>query len=270
MGVRVPPFAPIILPVFTRAIVRKPGLNFAEGLTTSGLGKPDLPKALVQHEAYCRALESCGLAVTVLDVDNDYPDSTFVEDTAVVIGELAVLARPGAASRMGEVQGIRNAVSEHFKRIVEISAPGTLDGGDVCQCEDRFLIGISNRTNEEGARQLSRFLKDEGHDSAFVDIRRRRDILHLKSGIAHLGDRDMVVWEELAEFAAFREYNLLRVPSSDHYAANCVRVNQFVLVAKGFPTFQKQIERAGYQALPLEVSEFQKMDGGLSCLSLRF
>ncbi len=270
MGVRVPPFAPIILPVFTRAIVRKPGMNFAEGLTSSGLGKPDLPKALVQHQAYCRALEACGLSVTVLDADNDYPDSTFVEDTTVVVGELAVLARPGAASRAGEVKGIRNAVAEHFKRVVEISAPGTLDGGDVCQCEDRFLIGISNRTNEEGARQLARFLKDNGHESVFVDIRGRRDILHLKSGIAHLGDRDLVVWEELADFAEFRGYNLVRVPSSDHYASNCVRVNQFVLIAEGFPKFQKQIERAGYQAFALDVSEFQKMDGGLSCLSLRF
>ena len=268
--VRVPPFNNTFLKVFTRAIVRKPGLNFAEGLTTSDLGKPDFNKALTQHEAYCNALEACGLRVTVLDADNEFPDSTFVEDTAVVIGNLVVLARPGAASRAGEVDRIRNSICENFERVVEITAPGTLDGGDVCHCDDQFLIGISNRTNEDGARQLARFIEHEGHSGVFVDIRRRRDILHLKSGIAHLGDRDLVVWEELADLAQFRGYNLLRVPSSEHYAANCVRVNQSVLVAKGFSAVEKQIERAGYRALPLDVSEFEKMDGDLSCLSLRF
>ena len=270
MGVRVPPFAPSHSQLFTRAIVRTPGENFADGLTTAILGKPDFPLTLKQHQAYVHALELCGLAVTVLDPDVQHPDSTFVEDTAVIFGDRAVLARPGAATRAGEVVAIRPAIESQIRNVFEITAPGTLDGGDICEAGEHFFIGISKRTNEDGARQLAGFLQQAGYTSSLVDIRGLRGILHLKSGIAHLGDVDLVVWEDLAHFQEFRGYNLIRVASDDRYAANCVRVNDRVLVAAGFPRFAGQVERAGYTPLELDVSEFRKMDGGLSCLSLRF
>jgi len=256
--------------LFTKAIVRTPGKNFAEGITSSGLGAPDLGKTLEQHAAYVRALESCGLAVTVLDPDLEFPDSTFVEDTAVMVGKLAVLARPGAESRMGEVNAIRGAIEATGKQVVEITAPGTLDGGDICEADDHFFIGISQRTNQDGGRQLAESIKSAGYTSSFVDIREMRGILHLKSGIAHLGDKDMVLWDEFAGFEQFRGYDLIRVLPEERYASNCVSVNDVVLVADGFPMFVQQIERAGYKPLMLDVSEFRKMDGGLSCLSIRF
>jgi dimethylargininase len=256
--------------LFTRAIVRKPSENFADGITTAGLGAPDYDLALQQHAEYVRALAACGLRVTELAADAAHPDSTFVEDTAVIVGDLCVMTRPGAASRSGEVAAIRPALESQISKVVEIVAPGTLDGGDICEAGGHFFIGISQRTNEEGGRQLGKILTERGFSFGFVDIREMRDILHLKSGLAHLGDKDLVLWEELAGFSQFRGYNLMRVRSENRYAANCVRVNDRALIAAGFPEFAESVERAGYQPLILDMSEFQKMDGGLSCLSLRF
>lgn len=256
--------------MFTRAIVRTPARNFAEGITNADLGEPHYSKALAQHALYVSALESCGLAVTVLDPDPAHPDSTFVEDTAVIFGDKAVLARPGATSRLGEVVSIRTAIAAQVHGLFEIAGPGTLDGGDICEADGHFFIGISHRSNEEGGRQLAKFLSSAGYSSSFVDIRDMRGILHLKSGIAHLGDKDLVLWPEFAEFEQFRGYHKIRVAPGDRYAANCLRVNDRVLVASGFPQFVEQVEHAGYKPLVLDVSEFRKMDGGLSCMSLRF
>ena len=256
--------------MFKRAIVRKPAPNFADGLTTAGLGEPDYQLALKQHQSYCKALAERGLSVTVLDMDDRHPDSTFVEDAAVLIGETAVLTRPGASSRAGEVAALRPTLGSAVRHVLEISAPGTLDGGDVCDAEGHYLIGVSQRTNEEGARQLAAIIEQAGFTASLVDIRSRRDILHLKSGIAYLGDKDLVAWEELAELEQLRGYNLFRVGVGERYAANCVRVNDKVLVAEGFPAFRQRLEDAGYDPLVLDVSEFRKMDGGLSCLSIRF
>jgi len=256
--------------VFTRAIVRTPGENFAEGITTAGLGTPDYAKVVRQHTAYVRALEACGLLVDILERDLGYPDSTFVEDTAVMFGDQAVLARPGTPSRLGEVAAIRERIHSQMRNVSEIVAPGTLDGGDICEADGHYFIGISHRTNEEGGRQLASFLSSAGFKSSFVDIRGLRGILHLKSGIAHLGDKDLVVWDELAAFSQFEGSNFIRVSPEERYAANCVRVNDYVIVAAGFPELVRRIEDAGYKPLALDVSEFRKMDGGLSCLSLRF
>lgn len=256
--------------MFRHAIVRTPGENFADGLTTAELGRPDLPTALRQHEAYCRALESCGLKLVCLNADLQHPDSTFVEDTAVLTTRSAILACPGAASRLGEVDAIRDTIQQHFETIHQIEAPGTLDGGDICEAGSHFFIGISHRTNEGGARQLSRFLAADGFTSSTVDIRGMRSILHLKSGTAYLNNRDLVVMDELAGREEFSGYNLIPVSSEESYACNCVLVNDRVLVPAGYPRLQADLVTRGYDPMPLEMSEFRKMDGGLSCLSLRF
>ena len=256
--------------MFTRAIVRTPGSNFDAGLTTVDFGRPILELALEQHRDYCRALEECGLAVTLLDADLRFPDSTFVEDTAVLTARGAVLARPGAASREGEVDAIRPALLSFFRSPLAIEAPGTVDGGDICEAEDHFFIGVSHRTNEEGARQLGAHLKGFGYTSSVIDVRAMTSILHLKSGVSYIGDNNLVVMEEMADHEAFDGFDLIRVSAEESYAANCVRVNDRVLVAAGFPNLTAAIGARGFNPLVLEMSEFQKMDGGLSCLSLRF
>ena len=261
---------------FRRAIVRPPAANFADGLSTVALGFPDFGLALAEHEAYCGALEALGLELTRLAPDAHFPDSTFVEDTAILVGDrAAILTRPGAASREGEVAGIAPALSAFFPEPRRIEAPGTLDGGDVCEArvgekEVHWFIGVSQRTNEDGARQLARFLADDGYSSSFVDIRGVPGILHLKSGIAWLSGRRLVVIDSLRPDPAFQGWEIVPVDPGEEYAANCVAVNDAVLFAKGFPRLEKRLAGLGYRPLVLDMSEFQKMDGGLSCLSLRF
>ncbi len=256
-------------PRFTRAIVRPPSSTFAQGLTRAALGPPDLALALAQHEAYGRALESCGLAVTRLPPDPDHPDSTFVEDTAVLTPRLAVLSRPGAPERAGEVASIRGAVEALGLPVAAIEAPGTLDGGDVCEAGGTFFVGISGRTNEEGARQLAALLSKEGFEATAVDVRGEPDLLHLKSGLAWLGDRTLAVTGPLAGRPELAGWDLVEVDLAESYAANCVLVNGRLLVAAGFPRFAAALRARGTELVELETSEFRKMDGGLSCLSLR-
>ena len=280
--------------MLAKAIVRPPARNFAEGLTTAGLGPPDYQRALKQHEAYCAALERCGLTLIRLNADPSYPDSCFVEDTAVIIPEFAfqcarvptptrvILTRPGAASRIGEVESMRVALEQIAPgfAIEQIQPPGTLDGGDICEAGEHYFIGLSERTNETGAEQLAQFVTAHGYTAGFVDIRTRplsrppagnlTELLHLKSGLAYLDSNLLVVTETLADRKEFADFDLVRVPREDEYAANCIKVNDYVLVAAGYEQFAETLRTKGLKTLALDMSEFQKMDGGLSCLSLRW
>ena len=255
---------------FRRAIVRPPAPNFVQGLTTVDLGTPVYETALAQHERYCEALQQCGLVLTRLPPDHRFPDSTFVEDTAILTGGVAILTRPGAPSREGETAGIEDALSLFFSGFARIAAPGTLDGGDVCEAGDHVFIGISRRTNPEGARQLAHYLAGAGLTSEVIDIRAVDGILHLKSGIAWLDGRRLVVIDALAGDSALRGWDFVPVAPEEAYAANLVPVNGSVLVADGYPRTAQTLRELGHRLLPLDMSEFRKMDGGLSCLSLRF
>lgn len=256
--------------LYRRGLVRAPGPNFAQGLTSVDLGIPVYDRALEQHECYCAALEQCGLELIRLAPDSRYPDGTFVEDAAVVTERGAILTRPGAISRLGEVQTIGSALSQFYSPLHSIHEPATIDGGDVCQAANHFFIGISRRTNEPGAEQLGRLLSSFGYTSTFIDIRNLPGILHLKSGLAYLGENRLVVVEALANRAEFQRYDLLVVNAGEEYWANCVSLNKHVLVVSGYPALTERLQQLGYQTIALEMSEFQKMDGGLSCLSLRF
>jgi dimethylargininase len=256
---------------FRRAIVRPPAENFADGLTTVDLGVPDLAKALAQHEAYCAALESLGVTLTRLPADPAYPDSTFVEDAAILTPRgAAILTRPGAPSRAGEVVAIEAALTAIYPSLLRIEAPGTVDGGDICEAGDHFFIRVGQRTNDDGARQLARHLAAGGYTSTLVDLRGIEGLLHLKSGIAWLGGKTLLVIDPLATHPAFRGWDLVRVPPGEDYASNCVLVNDRILFAEGFPLLERLLRERGYRLIVLPMSEFQKMDGGLSCLSLRF
>jgi dimethylargininase len=254
----------------TQAIVCPPADNFADGLTASGLGSPDLPLARAQHESYIQALEECGLAITRLEPDWRHPDGPFVEDMAVVTSRGALLARPGAESRQGEVAAVGRALTEHFQWLGGIQAPGTLDGGDVCEADGHFFIGRSERTNDEGARQLAAWVAGLGWESSVIDIRPLSELLHLKSGLAHLGGRRLAAIGVLARQLVLQDWEVLRVPAGEEYAANCLRVNDVVLVPAGFPHMASAVREPGLRVIELEISEFRKIDGGLSCLSLRW
>lgn len=263
--------------MFTHALLRLPGENFSEGLTQAGEGAPDLDLALEQHRRYCEALADCGLSLTVLPADPRHPDGCFVEDTALVTDRGAILTRPGAPSRRGETDLIAAALGGLFPAIARIHAPGTVDAGDICEADGHFLIGLSARTNPAGAEQLAAHLRNFGYRSDIVDIRHIRELLHLKTGISYLGtgisylgEGRMLATRDVPQVAALAAYEIIEVPDAERYAANALRVNDRVLVAAGYPQTRAAIESLGFEVVALDMSEFRKLDGGLSCLSLRW
>jgi dimethylargininase len=256
--------------VFRSAIVRPPSANFSEGLTREDLGPPDFTLALAQHAQYCAALERCGLQLTRLDADSRYPDATFVEDTAVLLPRCGVITRPGATSRLGETDAIRTCLETQGVALDRIVEPGTVDGGDICEAGEHVFIGLSARTNADGVNQLATLLQSAGYTTSVVDIRGVDGILHLKSGLSWLGDRRLLLIDALAGDPAFTDFEPVLVESDEAYAANAVRVNDVVFLAAGYRRTAARLRELGYALVELDMSEFRKMDGGLSCLSLRY
>jgi dimethylargininase len=255
--------------MFTHAIVRPPGRNFKDGLTTVHLGEPDYRLALVQHQAYCAALESCGIKLTRLPSDERFPDSTFVEDNAIITPQGCIFSAPGAESRKGEIATVHETIVKFSPHTFQIEAPGTLDGGDVCNADGHYFIGVSHRTNEAGAQQLADILARLGYSSAIINIR-DQPILHLSTGMASLGDNRLTLIKSLASQPCLQGYQLITTVDGEEYAANCIRVNDKVILAAGFPAFENTIREQGFKVLAIPMSEFSKQDGGLTCLSLRY
>ena len=252
---------------FSHAIVRRPGADLAHALTTAKLGPPDPAQAAGQHEDYARALQDLGMEVVRLPALPGFPDATFVEDVAVLAGDLAVLTRPGAPSREGEVAPVETALRDHFADLVRIEAPGRLDGGDVLAIGEHHLIGLSERSDESGAEQLLAHLARHGLTGEVV---RFAGMLHLKSGVAWLGGEDLLVAPELAPLPALSGYRRHLVPEDESYAANSVAVNGTIVMPAGHPRTAELIHSTGRGVAEVEVAEFEKLEGGVSCLSLRF
>jgi dimethylargininase len=219
-----------------------------------------------QHETYLQTLKSCGIELTVLDPLPDCPDGYFVEDTAVVTSDVAVITNPGADARKGEVESIARVLAD-FRKTERILAPGTLDGGDVLQVGNHFFIGLSQRTNKEGAAQLGRILEKLGHTWATMPV---GDGLHFKSNVNYVGQNTLIVTPDFAENKELREYHKIVLDKSEAYAANTLLVNDYLLTPAGFPAVSKRLEGLGFDIIELETSEMRKMDGGLTCLSIRF
>ena len=253
--------------MFSRAIVRQPGNSLVNGITTAGLGAPDYELALKQHGQYIDALEQCGLEVTVMPADENYPDGLFIEDAALVMSGCAVSTRPGASERRGEVGKVASELLSFYDQVEAIEAPGTLDAGDIMMVGQHFYIGLSERSNQAGAEQLIEILKAHGYSGSMVAF---SEALHLKSSVSYLENNRLVITGELCDKPAFAEFDHIVIAADEAYAANCVWINNRVLVASGYPNTSKLIADLGYEVIELDVSEFRKLDGGLSCLSLRF
>jgi dimethylargininase len=253
--------------MFTRAITRRPAANFAEGLTTSvWRTPPSYALLLEQHRRYTEALAGLGVEVIELPELSEFPDAYFVEDVAVITAEFAAITNPGAPSRRGEADFIEPDISR-FRQCRRIVDPGSLDGGDVLQADRHFFIGISERTNMVGAAQLGDWLQEFGYTWASIPVGAG---LHLKSSVNYLGRQTLLLTEELAEMNLFSGYDRIRVPPAEAYAANTLAVNGHLLTPTGFPQTRQKLETLGLPVIELDVSEVGKMDGGLTCLSLRF
>jgi dimethylargininase len=252
---------------FNRALMRTPAPNFGDGLTTQQLGAPDYALALQQYRDYADTLRACGLDVTVLPADTAYPDGHFVEDVAVIYRDLAVITRPGAPSRQGEV----SAIAEHLssKHRVYLDDDATLEGGDVLFCADRLLVGLSKRTNRAGADRL-RMALQEAEPGLRVDFVPFSGVLHLKTGLTELAPGVLVRSPEITTDYAFDFAETYLLPAVESYAADVLPVNDAVLIPTGHPVVADLASRYYTKVYTLEMSEFQKMDGGLTCLSLRY
>ncbi len=255
---------------FSHVIVRKPARSLIDGITSAPeLGKPDYDLAVKQHDDYIAALKQCGVDVTELPALEEYPDSCFVEDPAVITRMGAIITNPGAESRNGEKVEIEPAIRQFFddEHIKRIEFPGTLEGGDVMMVGDHFYVGRSARTNEEGIRQFCEILEGWGLEGSEVPL---EYVLHLKTGVNYLEDGNMLVSGEFVTKPDFQQYNLIEIPEDEAYGANCIWVNGTVIVPEGYPAVLKAVQDAGYKTLVVDTSEYRKLDGGLSCLSLRF
>ncbi len=252
--------------MFTKAIVKKPCRNITSGISKAGAEIPDYEKALAQHRDYILALKKCGLEVTILEADEDFPDSCFIEDVALLTPHCCIITRPGAPSRLGEIVGIKDVLDRFYSCIEKIESPGTLEAGDVMMVGRHFYIGLSGRTNKTGAEQMISILRKYGMSASTITLEK---VLHLKTGLSYLENNNLIACGEFVSMPEFRKFNILEISEAEAYAANCVWINSFVLVPKGFPVSMKMIEDAGYKTIEVDVSEFRKLDGGLSCLSLR-
>jgi len=254
--------------MFKNAIVRRPGRSLINGITSSPeFGTPEYRIAIKQHDDYIEALKFCGVEVTVLKADERFPDSCFIEDVAVCTKKFAMIAKPGAPSRRGEEEEIIKAIKKFYNNLEYIKEPGTLEGGDVMMVKDHFYIGLSRRTNREGAKQLIKTLEKYVMSGSIVEI---SEALHLKSNLAYLGENVILVAGEFIKNLKFEGYNKIVIDENEIYSANCIRVNDYVLVPAGCPKTKEKIETTGFKIIAIDISEYRKVNGGLSCLSLRF
>ena len=253
--------------MFTRAIVKTPCKNMVNGISTAGLGNPDYELALAQHKQYIFALEQSGLSVVVLEPDEDFPDSCFVEDTCLITPKSAVITNPGTASRRDEIIKVEEAVVKLGLKIERIEEPGTLDAGDIMMVGDHYYVGLSKRTNREWADQLNVGVEKHCMTSSVIPL---ETVLHWKTASSYVERNNLLATGEFLKKSELQKFNILEVDSDESYAANSVWINGNVLVPKGFPKTLRLISDAGYKTIEVDVSEYRKLDGGLSCLSLRF
>ncbi len=252
---------------FNRAIVRAPAQSVVNGLR-AGVGEnPDLNGLRAEHDAYVRALRAAGLEVTELPALDEFPDSIFVEDPALVFSEGAIVLRSLAPSRAGESAAIKPTLADHFENVLELSE-GFADGGDILTTVSEVLIGLSSRTNLEGAQALCTLLKSLDRPARIVET--PPDILHFKSDCGLVDDETVLTTPQLAATGVFEDFKTLVTPEGEEGAANALRVNNVLLLGARYPRTAELLDRHGVSVVPLSITEIAKIDAGLSCMSLRW
>jgi len=226
--------------------------------------KIDVALAKRQHGEYCKALQKLGLELIWIEGDNTLPDSCFVEDTAVILGEKAIICNMKIKSRVKEVTEVAK-VLEKLKETYYIKPPATIDGGDVLKIEDKVFVGLSDRTNPHAIHQLRKILENSNLEIVPVKV---RNVVHLKSACTYLGNNYVILSKGHFDTDILRDYKKIVVPRGEEYAADCLAINGTVLMARGHPKTKKLIEKEGFFVKELEMSEFRKGEGALTCLSI--
>jgi dimethylargininase len=253
---------------FSHAITRRPSASIVNGLRAEDTGTPDLALMQQHHNEYVGLLRETGADVTELEALEAFPDSVFVEDDALCLPGLAVLMRPGAPSRLGEVEHMAPALRKHFNTVAAIEGPGFIEGGDILLTDKEILVGKSARTDSEGIAELTRIVEPHGHVVREVDT--PAGVLHFKTDCSLLGDNTILSTKRLDASGCFAGYRVIHTEDDEEAAANTIRFNQFVIMPSGFPKTAEKLMREGFEVRQVGNSECAKLDGGMSCLSLRF
>ena len=253
---------------FSHAITRRPAASITNGLRAQDIGTPDLEKMLAAHAHYVATLKETGAEVIELDPLDAFPDAVFVEDTALCLPQGAVLMRPGAPSRMGEVAEMAPTLRSVYEDVREIKGPGHIEGGDILVTGREVLVGRSDRTDAEGVEELRKIVTEWGH--SLREVFTPPGVLHFKTDCSLLDAETILSTERLDVSGCFEGYRVVHVAEGEEAAANSIRFNQYVLCPAGFPKTAEKLDKAGYSVVQIDNTECAKLDGGMSCLSLRF
>ena len=252
---------------FTHAIARRPAQSVVNGLRDNDRGNPTYSGVVAEHDAYIDALRAAGVDVTVLPALEEFPDSVFVEDPALVFGEGTILLNPGAKSRAGETPAIRADLEAAFDTVLSIDE-GTAEGGDMMTTNDAVYIGLSERTNRAGADATIAALAKLGRVGKIFDT--PKGVLHFKSDCSLLDDETVLATHRLSGSTAFSGMKVIETPAGEEAAANALRVNEHLFVGSDFPRTIDMLDSAGFNVVTLPTTEIGKIDAGLSCMSLRW
>ena len=252
---------------FASAITRRPAASAVDGLRAQDMGAVDIKLMASQHSDYQAALRQAGAVVIELPALPEFPDAQFVEDTALCLPGLAVMMRPGAETRRGEVAPMRDALSLVFDTIADITE-GFIEAGDILTTPSEVLVGLSARTDQTGADQLRGILEDHGY--AMRVLQTPPDVLHFKTDCSLIDDNCILSTERLASSGCFEGMKTLLVPTGEDAAANMIRYNNHIIMPAGFPKTEAMLKAEGFDVLTVGNTECAKIDGGMSCLSLRF
>lgn len=253
---------------YTDAIVRTPAPSAVSGLRADDGPDPDFARLLGEHRAYVQALNALGLTITELGAADDYPDSLFVEDPALVFTQGAILLNLAARSRAGEAALIAPQLEKRFDRVLHMNGPGHADGGDVLVLPGRVIIGLSNRTDREGAEELIGLLAQLGLRGEIAET--PPGVLHFKTGCSLIDEETVFALPQTTGSPAFAGLRVVPVPQGEEKAANKLRIRDAALIAAHFPRSRDIVEGLGIRTIPLDVTEIAKIDAGLSCMSLRW
>ncbi len=251
---------------FKKALVRKPSKSISKAISSKSL-KPRFAKVFEEHKNYIDALMSTGLHVKILEELNEYPDSIFIEDPAIVYEDVCVLLRPGVKTRLGESKALENEAKKYFEKVFIIK-DGKIEGGDVLRINNHFIIGLSERTNKKGAENLSSILKKFG---ASTEISKTPEgVLHFKSDCSLIDEETILLTKAMSKIEIFgKKYRIIEIPDGEEVAANSLRINKKLLIPSGFNRIQEKLSKH-YDLITLDISEVSKVDAGLSCMSLRW
>lgn len=253
---------------FTHALCRTPSRSVTDGLRATDQGDPNPDAFAAEHADYVAALRDAGCDVTVLPADEAFPDSVFIEDPALVLNGTAIVLRPGAESRLGEAAALRPALLKHMADVIDLQTEGYVDGGDILCTDSHVLIGLSARTNQRGAEDLRPLVEAQGYQMQILNT--PPEILHFKTESSLLDAETILATPALAASGAFEGLRVIETPAGEETAANAIRVNDRVFLSAGFPQTAEKLTAAGYNLTILNTSQAALVDGGLSCMSLRY